>query len=213
MKTHFLSSIRHIALTALIAAASAATSNAAIVLDTTALTDTGTQYIKGPGGFLPYAEVGFTLHVPLSSDYQLDSISISFDVATSTTSSLELAAFSTGVGTPEGTLLGTFSGPTNPSGAIATYTPDTAIMLAADTDVFFRLIVPVSGGFYRIDKSTDMPGPSDWSFGDLYIGNGTDWTANAGTPLIQVSATSVPEPGSIALLGASGLFLIRRRRC
>lgn len=206
-----MKSIRHFALP-LVLLASTLSAPAAIVFDTLAATHDSTQFFKGPGGFLPYAELGFVMHVPSTSDYQLDSISFSFDGTSLVSSPTEFAAFAIGTGTPQGVLLMTFTGPTAPSGIVGTYTPDSAFTLPADTDVFFRFVVPVSGGVYRMKKTFDVLPTSDWSFGDLYIGNGTDWTANTGAPLMQVNATAVPEPGSVALLGAAVFLLVGRRR-
>lgn len=191
----------------------AATTQAAIVFDTLSATQSGSYIFKGPGGQLPYAELGFTMHVPALSDYQLDSLTFSFGNAVFTSIPFELAAFTTGSGTPQGALLTTFSGPTTASNIEGTFTPDSTLTLAADTDVFFRFKVAATGGTYTMKTTEDILGPSDWSLTQTYIGNILEnWTPNARNPMMQVAATAVPEPGTGALLGAAALFLALRRR-
>jgi hypothetical protein len=212
MKTRTATAFRHLALPVISFAVSAA-AHATIVFDTTSITPTGANFFKGPTGFLPYTELGFVFHVPSTSDYQIDSLTFSFNTTSNTAAPLELAAFTTGSGTPQGLLLSTFSGPTSPVSMLATYTPDTSFTLPADSDVFFRFKVANAGGLYRVDNTNDPLVPTEWSFVQLYIGNSVgDWTANANAPVMQVAATAVPEPGSLALLGSSALFLLRRRR-
>ena len=190
-----------------------ATAPAAVVFDTLGMTPTGANYFKGPTGMLPYTELGFLFHIPATSDFQLDSLSFSFNTTANTAAPLELAAFSVGSGTPQGTLLATFSGPLSPVSIIGSYTPDAPLTLAADTDVFFRFKVANPGGLYRVDNTSDTLPTSDWSFVQTYIGNSVgDWTPNLNAPVMQIAATAVPEPGSASLLGAAALVFLRRRR-
>jgi hypothetical protein len=212
MNSFIITSLRRAAQLS-IALAATVCAPAAIVFDTLSITPTGANYFKGPTGMLPYIELGWVFHVPATSDYQLDSLTFSFNTTNNTTAPLELAAFSIGTGTPKGALLTTFSGPLFPVSILGTYTADTAVTLPADTDVFFRFKVADPGGLYRVNKTDDPLAPSDWSFVQTYIGNSVgDWTPNPGAPIAQIGATAVPEPGSIGLLGASMLFLVRRRR-
>jgi len=203
--------IRNIAPVAAVSLISAS-ANAAIVFDTLSNTPSSVFFFKGAGGILPYQEFGLVMHVPATSDYQLDSLQFSFDLALQTTTPFELAAFSLGTGTPQGSLLTTFSGNLNASSVIGSYTPNTALTLPAGTDVFFRFKVNSAGGSYRVQSTVDIPGPSDWSFTQSYLGNGTTWTTTFNTPIMQVNATPVPEPGSAALLAAGTFMLVRRRR-
>ncbi|MEK0449946.1 MAG: hypothetical protein RL088_2214 [Verrucomicrobiota bacterium] len=203
--------IRNIAPVAAVSLISAS-ANAAIVFDTLSNTPSSVFFFKGAGGILPYQEFGLVMHVPATSDYQLDSLQFSFDLALQTTTPFELAAFSLGTGTPQGSLLTTFSGNLNASSVVGSYTPNTALTLPAGTDVFFRFKVNSAGGSYRVQSTVDIPGPSDWSFTQSYLGNGTTWTTTFNTPIMQVNATPVPEPGSAALLAAGTFMLVRRRR-
>lgn len=187
--------------------------HSAIVFDTLSASQSSVVFFKGPGGLLPYQEAGFVMHVPATSDYRIDSLQFSFDIALQTVTPFELAAFTLGTGSPQGSLLTTFSGNLNPSSVVESYTPNTELTLPAGTDVFFRFKVATSGGSYRLQTSVDIPGPSDWTFTDSYLGNGTTWVQSFNTPIMQVNATPVPEPGSAALLAAGAFMLVRRRRC
>jgi hypothetical protein len=213
MKNILTTGIIRCVLVSSIALIAAAPASGAIVFDTLGATPTGTNFTKGPTGFLPYAELGYVFHVPATSDFQLDSLTFSFNSSTSVLAPLEFAAFSVGNGSPQGTLLATFTGPLFPVSTLGTFTPDTPLTLAANTDVFFRFKVANPGGLYRVDSTTTAAGPSDWSFLQSYIGNDMgNWTPALNTPVMQISATAIPEPGSFALLGAAAIFLTRRRR-
>jgi hypothetical protein len=204
---------KHIIATLALALTAANSTQAVPVFDTLALTPTGTNYFKGPIGFLPYAELGFVFQVPTTSDYLLDALTFSFNTGTNVTVPLELAAFSIGTGTPQGTLLTTFSGPLFPVSTLGTYTPDSALSLPAGSEVFFRLKVPTSSTLYRVDNTNTSLPSSDWTFAQTYIGNSFgNWTPNVNAPIMQISATAVPEPGTATLLLASALMLVRRRR-
>lgn len=189
--------------------------SAVLVLDNlTGTTPSGTFSFKGTGGVLPYQEIGITLQVDNSSDFQLDSITFDFSGAVNTSGPAEVSLWTTGSGSPQGTHIATLTGPGNPSNILATYSPASTVLLSAGAEVFVLLRVPTGSGFYRLDGTADPFVVEDWSFGGSYLRSlAGSWTSIGGTPGLQVNATAVPEPAGAAALGiAALLFGIRRNR-
>jgi hypothetical protein len=188
--------------------------SAVLVLDNlTGTTPSGTLNFKGTGGFLPYQEIGITLQVDNSSDFQLDSITFDFGGAINTSSPAEVSLWTTGSGSPQGTLIATLTGPGNPSNILATYSPASTVLLSAGAEVFVVLRVPTGSGFYRLDGTADPFVVEDWSFGGAYLRSLTGpWTGIANVPGLQIHATAVPEPAGAAALGIAALLFGARRK-
>lgn len=188
---------------------------AAMVLDNlTGTTPSGVFSFKGTGGVIPYQEFGMTLQVDNLSDFRLDSITFDFGGAINTSSPVEASLWTTGSGSPQGTLITLLTGPASPTNVLATYTPAAPVVLAAGADVFVMLRVSTGSGFYRLDGTSDPFVVEDWTFGSAYLRSLTgSWTAVGNTPGFQVNATAVPEPAGTATLGLAVLaFAARRRR-
>lgn len=194
-----------------------APASAVLVLDNvTGNTPSGVFSFKGTGGVLPYQEIGITLQIAPSSDFALNSITFDFGGAINTSSALEVSLWTTGSGSPQGSLITTLTGPGTPSNILGSYTPASPVLLSAGTEVFVLLKVPTGSGFYRLDGTADPFVVEDWNFGGTYLRSLTGpWTSIGGTPGLQVDATAVPVPetaGPAALGIAVLLFGVRRKR-
>lgn len=192
-----------------------APASAVLVLDNvTGNTPSGVFSFKGTGGVLPYQEIGITLQVAPSSDFELNSITFDFGGAVNSASPVEASLWTTGSGSPQGSLITTLAGPASPSNILATYTPASPVVLSAAAEVFVVLRVPTGSGFYRLDGTADPFVVEDWNFGGAYLRPLTgSWTSIGGTPGFQVDATAVPEPSGAGSLGVAALLLgIRRKR-
>lgn len=192
-----------------------APASAVLVLDNlTGTTPSGILSFKGTSGFVPYQEVGITLQVDNSSDFHLDSITFDFGGAINSSSPVEASLWTTGSGSPQGSLIATLTGPGTPNNILATYSPASTVLLSAGAEVFVVLRVPTGSGFYRLDGTTDPFVVEDWSFGGAYLRPlAGSWTAIGNVPGLQVNATAVPEPAGATALGVTALlFGIRRKR-
>jgi hypothetical protein len=164
-----------------------------------------------------------------ASGYVLNSIQLAMTDATGSPSGFTLTLYSAIRGGDgelfPGSSLGTLNGSLDPvSAGIYTYTPASSLTLLRFTTYF---IVLTAG-------TTVANGAYDWSYnnkGNIYFDNSGDWFAPAGVNGIDnnqsvngsswdstlffgqyaVTATPVPEPSALGLLGLCSLLFIRHR--
>lgn len=184
----------------------AATTSNLSYLDTSWAGDTITSTV--------YLSSSFTTNASAGS-YTLDSVTINLGDALTETGGFFLRIMSQTSSRP-GTLIGTLSGETNPSGGLYTYTPSATITLNANTT--YWLVAGVTGtGEYRWLSATGSNQTGDWTIGNnisTSMNTGSSWTNRNFPPyLFSVTATAIPEPSSSMVIttGATMLFLRRRR--
>ncbi len=128
-------------------------------------------------------------------------------------------------GTPGTTVLTTFTLPTIPTGTTysdETFTPNSSVMLSANTSYWF--ILSASGtGYYRWGYTDSTSYTGSGSLGEIGVStnNGTSWTTHPlsyGPEILQVNSASVPEPSSLALMALgvgvtamAGRFRMKRK--
>ena len=117
-----------------------------------------------------------------------------------------------------GTNLCTLNGSTDPSTTgIYAYTPASNLMLSPSTIYYLVLTAgtTVANGTYEWSLTSPISyNPIDaWKAGGVWkSSDGLAWLYNSGAPQFAITATAIPEPGSLTLLSLSGLFFIWRRR-
>jgi hypothetical protein len=113
-------------------------------------------------------------------------------------------------GTPGTTVLTTFTVPTIPTGTTyvdETFTPNSSVMLSANTSYWF--ILSASGtdttARYRWGYTDSTSYTGSGSLGEIGVSrdNGATWTIHPlsyGPEILQVNTASVPEPTSLVLI-------------
>jgi hypothetical protein len=160
--------------------------------------------------------------------YVLDSIQLALTDAVGDPSSFTVLLYSSiprsGAINSPGNSLGTLSGSLNPAaGGIFTYTPDSSITLSRYTSYFIVLTAgtTVANGAYEWSYAgADQSPTGGWSappvdsgINNFQSSNGSTWnTSSGGIRQFAISATPVPEPGVLSLLGLGGASLLWRRQ-
>jgi hypothetical protein len=174
--------------------AAAGQSQAAVIVSNLSATVNGTSSIDASGPPQEYAQQ----FVTGGSSFTLASIVAPVGDATgSFTASAELVT--NNGGQPGGTVVTTFTLPTISTGAPSdlTFTPNSSVVLSANTDYWFVLSATGTGGYkwnYTDANSASLP---------LYASSndsGSSWTVNSNGPEI-IEVDSVPEPSSFFLSG------------
>jgi hypothetical protein len=155
--------------------------------------------------------------------FNLDSLTFSLsEQGGDAPGSVTVQLYTVGGGNIPGTLLATLTGP-DPVGSTPanySYTPTAPFSLAPSTTYFAVLTTTQpsvsSGPFYRaaVTGSTSETGLPGWSIADFsrQNGGGSVWVSDSPVQL-EVMATAVPEPSSVALLaGVLGGFVALRLR-
>jgi hypothetical protein len=154
--------------------------------------------------------------------YTLDSIQLGLANATGSPSDFMVEIYAPDphnfTGASPGDSLGILSGSLNPATAgIYTYVPGSSLALSPGTDYFIVLTAAttIANGAYELNyASSPAYNASDhWAWGDgLGSNNGTSWHPQVFYHQFAISATPVPEPGVLNLLGLGGAALLWRRR-
>lgn len=115
---------------------------------------------------------------------------------------------------PSNTVLTTFTVPSIPAGSPAdeTFTPNTGVILSANTTYWFVLAATGTGSYQWAYTNTTQANLPNYA-----VNNGAGWSIGAppGPFLVQVDATAAPEPSSLLLVSAAGvlsLFVALGRR-
>ncbi len=137
------------------------------------------------------------------NSYQLNSIQLLMSQATGSPSGFNVLFYSANGRIP-GSLLGSLSGPSDPSaGGIFTYTAS-GLTLSSSTAYFIVLTsaTPVANGSY-IWNLGGFVYSNNWSVNASYSSSthGADWAGFTGPYKFAVNATVVPEPTTYALVG------------
>ena len=153
--------------------------------------------------------------------YTLDSIQLGLTGATGEPSGFTVAIYSAIIfaGATPGSSLGALDGSLSPmTGGIYAYAPDSTLTLSPSTDYFIVLTsaTTVANGAYEWSLAgTYSYNPSEnWGAGTVWNStDGSHWSGNGyPNPLFAISATPVPEPGVLSLLGLGGAGFLWRRR-
>ncbi|HWC58203.1 MAG TPA: choice-of-anchor R domain-containing protein [Verrucomicrobiae bacterium] len=158
--------------------------------------------------------------------YVLDSIQLALTPATGDPNSFAVLLYSSIHGGGEmnypGSSLGILDGPSNPAAdGIFTFTPDSSIILSPRTSYFIVLTAgtAVANGAYEWASGGSFNSIGGWTVTPLdptidnyQSSNGSTWNLSSGASLqFAISATPVPEPGVLSLLGLGGAALLWRR--
>ena len=156
--------------------------------------------------------------------YTLDSIQLAMTNASGTPSGFVVMVYSAivGAGVSPGSSLGTLDGSNNPfTAGIYTYASASTLTLSPSTYYFIVLTAGTTvatGAYEWIFANTgsfNSYNPSDGWIGEgpAYSSNGSSWSSiSSAYPQFAITATPIPEPSSLALLGLGGLFFTRRRK-
>jgi hypothetical protein len=149
--------------------------------------------------------------------YVLDSLQLEMAAASGTPNGFTVQLYglpADGLPNP-GNSLATLSGPTDPTSADV-YTFDASgITLAPDAQYFIVLTAatPVSTGLYAWgveNPSSNISSGNDWTEGGVMFesSDGSSWNETyINDPQFALTASAVPEPDALGLLGLSGLLL------
>ena len=123
-----------------------------------------------------------------------------------------------GTGVSPGSSLATLTGSANPSTAgIYTYTPTADLVLLPSTAYFIVLTAGtfVTDGAYEWSFAGLPERNAGWGAGNsiLRSANGLNWGfAHTGSAQYAITATPIPEPGILSLLGLSGVAFVWHRK-
>jgi hypothetical protein len=155
-----------------------------------------------------------------SSGYAFDSIQLAMMPASGAPNSFTVNLYSSvsGFAVLPGSSLGTLSGSSDPeTSGLYTYTASD-LTLSPNTYYFIVLTAgtTVASGAYAWSYANSPASSSGGWGGDGSLLNSSDggslWNASFVAPQFALTATAVPEPGTLSLLGLSGLlFLIWHR--
>jgi hypothetical protein len=125
------------------------------------------------------------------------------------------------VGAAPGTSIGSLNGSLDPvSSGIYSYSPASTLILSPSTTYFIVLssgTATADGAYEWSVTSTRAPSLAGGWNGDHYLLSASDglrWGPGPSSSYAQfaVSATAIPEPAAVGLLGLGGCFLFWRRR-
>jgi hypothetical protein len=163
--------------------------------------------------------------------YALDSVQLALTAAVGDPNSFAVLLYSStppGVRHSPGNSLGTLNGSLNPAaGGVFTYTPASSLILSPNTAYFIVLTagIPVANGAYEWSYASAGPNsfynpiggwnapPVDIGIDNYQSSNGSTWNlSSSGFLQFAISATPVPEPDVLSLLGLGGAALLWRRQ-
>jgi len=182
-----------------------------------AATTSNLGFAAGGSSFVQDGQWKGMLFTTDSSAYQLDSVTILMEDAADTSGNFFVAIFDDSAGPNTQVLNGLLSGSANPSTAgLYTYNPAGTVELAANTSYWVTLGVSVGDGDYRWETIDDTSEVGPWTLGDnqfLSFNQGGSWSSSVLVPGgLSISATVVPEPTSIVMVGSVCVVLLLRRR-
>lgn len=151
---------------------------------------------------------GFTTD---STPYELDSATLRIFASLGAVGDVAVSIYSDDGGLPDAVVPnGLLSGPTQPGAGDITYNSTGTISLAANSTYWLVLSI-VNGDENRIvgwdwtsDNSPNSGPGTILSDGALFFGG--SWSDSGTEQLFAVSATAVPEPATVAGIGALGLL-------
>lgn len=153
--------------------------------------------------------------------YLLDSIQLAMMDASGNPSGFTAMIYNAGYGFGDnlGSNLATLTGSANPSTVgIYAYTPASSLTLSPNSEYYIVLTAGTATADGAYDWSLTSPisySPSGgWggAGGVWKSSDGSTWLYNSGAPQFAITATGVPEPGILGLIGLGGLLLLRHRR-
>ena len=157
---------------------------------------------------------------PDALGYALNAIQVGLDGTAGNPSGFSLTLFSDNSGAP-GTSLGPLSGSTNPSTA-GTYTYTASGIALSPSTPYWIVLATASaqptGYYWNITSSTTYTSSDAWEINTTQMygshDQGTSWSKSGADSAGQfnVSATAVPEPGTLAVVALASPALLRRRR-
>ncbi len=168
-----------------------------------------------------------------TGSYQLNEVflsivSVSLDASASTPGgSFRVQLWSSDVAGNPNSVLDILSGPAktpafgdNLKPAVLSYSAHVGTLLNPNTKYWISASI-VGGndllvGLERSQSKAEVSNPPGWTIGDqeLIVEGGTPTLDDSCVPFLKVTATLVPEPSSVAMLGltGAGLLLLARRR-
>ncbi|HLP00089.1 MAG TPA: choice-of-anchor R domain-containing protein [Fimbriimonas sp.] len=158
---------------------------------------------------------GMAFVVDGSSDYVITSATLRFEVLSTDVAPNLTIRKDNGSGAP-GAIVGTFTNPSSYTVGHGSYTFTSSIPVAAAGTYWLTLGGDTGTGPFHWNGSSPAQTPTGtWTHaGQLFTQDGgTNWAGSGVMNTYELTATpsSVPEPASMAVLGAGALILLRRR--